>query len=111
MEIKIVQLQKEENDGFKTFIFEGRDICHKVLYYKNRSEFTDLYNRESGNGGIYQIGIPNTFWDKSDKEIASGDVLIFKFINDKSIDCVIFCKDCNVFITNNGKTIDSVTIH
>ena len=110
MEIKIKQnTQQFENGGLKTHILEGSNISYEFVYYENRERFSILrkslvfdYN--------FDIGIPFA-WFNEEKEISEfdpGHFLLITYLNSEGLEASVVCKDCLVYITNKGQTIDFI---
>jgi hypothetical protein len=113
MEIKIIQRSKDiENGGYQTHIFEADEVHHELIYYENRERFRILYKSRTGDRRGMSFGIPSNFWDDDKPEIISGFFLLIDYWKEdtKTID-FITCKDCEVYITNKGQTIDKIKVN
>lgn len=117
MEIKIVQSTKKSDEcsGFKTSIFEGYNITHEWIYYKDRTAFLNIFSSRTNANDIdndtYVLGIPSEMWtseEETDKCKDTCFVLItFNKLNNSKADSFIVTKDSTVYITNDGRTIDT----
>jgi hypothetical protein len=114
MEIKIVRTTRENEDvGFQTIIIEGFNIHYEFIEYENRADFIMKYNnatRSRAEGGKI-IGVPITFWNETEKDIEPGEfVYLFYSIDERIFNGWMICKNCTIYITNKGNTIDKIRI-
>jgi hypothetical protein len=117
MEIKIQQTTKTiENGGLQTHIFEAADsITHEEIFFESKEAFQKLYKsriEDAGKevGNVY--GIPDWYWKGQEcTQNESGSFLFIEFWNDKiKMYQFIVAKQCYVYITNKGQTIDNIVI-
>lgn len=112
MEVKICQQTKEfENSGLQTSIFEAESINYEFIRYENLPQFNALVRSRTGDTTLHYYGIPT--WMREEKlqknECESGNFLLLSFLDNTEKDySYLVCKDCVIYITNKGQTIDKI---
>jgi hypothetical protein len=113
MEIKVLEtIKNDEKAGFKTYIFEGYGIVHEFIDYKNLSELRSLVKSRTVQEHTMEMGFPFEWWNECNDDKKEGSFLLMQFIDDQSKEIQFFViKNCDIFITNKGKTIDTIYVH
>ena len=112
MEIKICQQTKEfENSGFQTILFESSSVNYEHIRYETLSQFNILVKSRTANYNLHMYGIPD--WMQEEKlpqnECSSGYFLLLSFLDDGDYSFMV-CKNCVIYITNHGQTVDKIVI-
>lgn len=104
MEVKIITSEREVN------IFEGENIHYKIVSYKNNSDFIDKSQKllETGTTNFI-LGCPDSLYDTEQVEQGLGSFIFLSWVHINEFYSIIV-KNSVIYITNNGKTIDSTTI-
>lgn len=112
MEIKVLEkIKYDEKAGFKTYIFEGHGIVHEFIDYKDLSELRFLVKSRTVQEHTMEMGFPFEWWDEGNDDKKEGSFLLMQFIDDQSKDIkFIVIKNCDIFITNKGNTIDIIYV-
>lgn len=112
MEVKIIQQTKSLAYGGKqTHIFECKAVTHEIISYFDRDHFIKIYNDriDSSLNDKYVLGIPETFWRDDKKEIGKGELILVSMDRGEVVENIL-CKDCKIYITSKGQTIDTLSI-
>lgn len=112
MEVKICQQTKEiKNAGFNTSLFETASINYEHIRYENLEEFNILLKSRLGNNNYTPYGIPQWMYDKKlpEKECKSGHFLLISFHDDNDYSYIV-CKNCIIYVTNHGQTVDKIIV-
>jgi len=114
MEIKInCNEPTSEFVGGSSHLFEGKNIVHRFVYFKNVGEFKDKYISCTQGKVGYVVGVPESFWnDKKNNEEVSGYFLFLTFTEADTGDFnFIIIMNSTIFITSNGQTIDKIKVN
>lgn len=92
-----------------TCLYEGNDIQHKFIPFKNVEDFHHNFLEITQNVPTNIIGIPEGFYKKDykDKDSPGFFLLISRVDIDKDWKYIVVMNS-TVFITNKGQTIDKV---
>lgn len=109
MEIKVMH-RKNENEFYKTYLFEGENIYHFFETFEDNEDFIKKYNFHTNNNTTdgTVIGVPGELWE-SDSKNKKGTILFIFFINGYELNFIVLMNS-RVYITNKGHTIDKVVI-
>jgi hypothetical protein len=104
MEIKVIT----DGTPTTTYLFEGDDVMYSFKWFTDREEFLKLYKEETGICSASIIGIPDSYW--GEKEIDAGDFVSLLFFPKgyEEVGRVLILKNCRIYITNKGNTIDVI---
>lgn len=111
MEVKVIQQTKSLHyGGNQTHIFECIAVTHEIIEYKDRENLLGIYSdRTAGINGFYVLGIPGHYWETDAKDLDPGQVLLISMDRGQEVE-LILCKDCRVYITTKGQTLDTISI-
>jgi hypothetical protein len=113
MEIKVISV--ENNEGTRSSelvsLFEGSEISHRFVFYKDKTEFQEKTHDLIKNLTGSILGIDLSFWNQNDESAIKDGYFLF-IMYQKNDDCpsFIICKMSDVYITNKGQTIDKISI-
>lgn len=109
MEIKVVN--KQEGCTKKVHLYEAEDPFHYEVYFQNKKEFVNNYNKETERLSGSVIGVPEELWDGKNPESCeyNGYFLALFYNKGDKLKFLIIMKS-KVFITNQGQTIDTIVI-
>jgi len=111
MEIKIVEHEKTKETfemSYKTHIFEGENIRHEHIYFKDQEDFAKKHKERTDFLSGNMIGIEDDLCNTEKEKMCGQFILIYYDKNNERKYIII--RNSKIFITNKGQTIDTIII-